>query len=297
MTAVTVIGDALLDVRVAPARPPRIGGDVPASIRLGPGGQGANLAVRLARRGIEVRLACALGDDSAGSVVREALAREDVSLLEAAAAGTGSVVVLLDASGERTMLSDRVPLAARIDPATMPPSEWLAVSGYVLLEADASRLVERLARLRCRRMLIGCSLDGPDVEGWAARAAAFRPDLLVLNAEEATALGGAAAEVAARIGVPVAVVTDPDGAHAAVGGAMVTVAAPVADDPMVDTAGAGDAFAAALLAVLLRSAWPPATGTLEAALAAGAAAGVATTRVAGAQGRIRGENGAGRLEP
>jgi sugar/nucleoside kinase (ribokinase family) len=294
VAAVNVIGDALLDVQVAPSGPPRAGGDVPAAVRLGPGGQGANLAVRLARRGIDVRLACVIGDDPAGSIVRDAMVDESVTLLGAPVAGTGSVVVILDATGERTMLSDRVPLASRLDPAALPPADWLLVSGYLLLEADASRLVGGLARVGSRRMLVGCSLDGSDVDGWAARATALRPDLLVLNADEAAALAGTAAEVARRIGVPVVVVTDPSGAHAVVAGtATVTVAASQADGPVLDTTGAGDAFAAALLAHLVRSGWPPAARTVKVALAAAAVAGVATTRVAGAQGRIRGEGGAG----
>ena len=52
MTRVVVIGDATLDVTVAPAEPMRHGGDVAAAIRLAPGGQGANVAVRLARRAV-----------------------------------------------------------------------------------------------------------------------------------------------------------------------------------------------------------------------------------------------------
>lgn len=296
MASVTVIGDALLDVQVAPARPPLPGGDVPASVRLRPGGQGANLAVRLARRGVEVHLACALGDDPAGAIVRETLAREGVHLASTKAAdATGSVVVLLDPDRERTMLSDRVPLAPRIHAATLPPADWLVVSGYLLLEADASRLVDDLGRLTSRCLLVGCSLDPAEVPDWTARASAIGPDLLVLNAEEAALLGGDAADVAARLGVPAVVVTDRAGARAVAAGTTAEVAAPPADGPLVDTTGAGDAFAAALLAELAGGSWPPLGVALEAALAVAAAAGVAATRVAGAQGSISGERAAGRL--
>jgi len=63
---ITVIGDSTLDVTVRPAEAPRAGGDVPASISLAPGGQGANVAVRLARAGIDVRLATAIGGNLLG---------------------------------------------------------------------------------------------------------------------------------------------------------------------------------------------------------------------------------------
>ena len=55
-----VVGDALLDVRVTTLGPTRHGSDVPAEVHLRPGGQGSNLAVRLARRGLEVSLACGI---------------------------------------------------------------------------------------------------------------------------------------------------------------------------------------------------------------------------------------------
>ena len=95
---VTVIGDALLDVRALPATPLRPGADVPASIDLGPGGQGANVAVRLARRGVPTRLVCRIGPDAAGDLLRRALAADGVEVLDLGAERTGAVVVLVDAA-------------------------------------------------------------------------------------------------------------------------------------------------------------------------------------------------------
>ena len=80
---VAVLGDALLDVSLDPVEPMRRGGDVPATVRLAPGGQGANLAVRLARRGVRARLACGLGDDPVGRLLREGLEAEGVEVLAA----------------------------------------------------------------------------------------------------------------------------------------------------------------------------------------------------------------------
>src|SRR6187200_420412 len=135
-TAITVVGDALLDVHVVPAQPPRPSGDARAEVRLEPGGQGANVAVRLARRRLPVRLVCALGTDAAGSLIRERLGSEGVEVRGVAVPATGAVVVLLDAMGERTMLSQRMPFAMLLG-ELLAEAGWLVVSGYLLLEPEA----------------------------------------------------------------------------------------------------------------------------------------------------------------
>src|SRR5688500_16468324 len=107
---ITVIGDSLLDVHVVPWEAPRPGGDVPAEIRLGPGGQGGNVAIRLARQGLRVRLASAIGTDTIGGLLRAWLGAEGIELADLGAEDSGAVVVVLDERRERTMLSQRVPL-------------------------------------------------------------------------------------------------------------------------------------------------------------------------------------------
>ena len=192
-TAITVIGDALLDVHVVPAQPPRPGGDVPAEIRLEPGGQGANVSVRLARRGLPVRLVCALGPDAAGNLLRERLAADGVEVVDLAASATGAVVVLLDAARERTMLSQRVPLAMGLRPELLAEADWLVVSGYLLLERAAGISASGDSP---RRVLLGCSLASTEVAGWLEAALALRPHLAVLNAAEARAICGVDASAA-----------------------------------------------------------------------------------------------------
>ncbi|HJP70319.1 MAG TPA: carbohydrate kinase family protein [Candidatus Limnocylindria bacterium] len=281
---VLVVGDALLDVQVSPAQPMRPGADVPAAIQLEPGGQGANLAVRLARRGVLVRLRCAIGGDPAGDLVRSALARDGVTLDALDASATGSVVVLVDGRGQRTMLSQRVPLLGA--PLATGDAEWLVVSGYALLEPSDLRG----DRMPERRAVAGCALEVTQVEGFRSRLGTLAPGLLVLNAEEATALSRGAANPALALADAfraIVVVTEADGARAAIAGATLRVS----HEPVVaiDTTGAGDAFAAALIAELIGTTWPPAADALEPALAVAAAAARAVTQVAGAQARVDGE--------
>lgn len=281
MTApgVVVIGDALLDVTARPATPVRVGADVPANIRLGCGGQGANLAVRLARQGIEVALICGLGDDAAGSLVTDALRAEGVRLNPVPVEATGSVVILLDEDGERTMLSQRAPLVAAIDP---PAGAWTVVSGYCFLETDAAAFARTLADLASVRVVVGCTVPEPSREDWRAAVAAARPDLLVLNRDEAMAMAPTD-DLGTRT-----VVTASDAITCSIGGTRLTIAVPPGP-PAADTTGAGDAFAAALVAGLMAVPWPPPGAAFEAAVRTAVMVAGQVARAPGALARVAAE--------
>jgi sugar/nucleoside kinase (ribokinase family) len=286
--AVTVIGDALLDVQVAPEGAPRTGGDVPAEIRLGPGGQGANFAIRLARQGIAVTLVAPLADDAAGTLVREALALDGVMLRAVPASSTGSVVVLRATDGGRTMLSQRVAFGESVTPDLLADAAWVVISGYLLLEPRGGALAGLLAGLAPRRALVGCSVPPDGIETWRAAAAALRPDLLILNRHERSALGH-------QLVAGITAITDADGATLTTDGVSFRADAP-AGPPAVDTTGAGDAFAAGLLAAIADADWPPGEDLLRGALAQAVELASAVARVEGAQAAVAGERPA-RLAP
>jgi len=279
--AVVVIGDALLDVQVAPRGPMPSGGDVPAEIRLGPGGQGANLAIRLARQRISVRLVASLADDTAGSIVREALAVDGVVLRAVPASSTGSVVVLRGPDGQRTMLSQRVSFGASVTPDLFADADWVVISGYLLLEPGAGTLAGRIGTGNARRALIGCSVPADGVEAWRDAAAAVRPDLLVLNRHEQSSLGQS-------LEAGMTVITDAGGATLTTGGRTLRADAPPGP-PAVDTTGAGDAFAAGLLAAVAATDWLPGEDLLGGALAAAVELASAVARADGAQAAVAGE--------
>ncbi|MGH2416820.1 MAG: carbohydrate kinase family protein [Candidatus Limnocylindria bacterium] len=281
MTRAVVLGDAVLDVVVRPSALPRAGADVPATIRLGAGGQGANLAVRLARRGVATELVCGLGTDPGAELVRHAIEPDGVRLRSVQVDGTGSVVILLDDAGERTMLSHRAPFAGAVDPAELPASDWTVVSGYLLLERGAERLAGALARRTGRRALVGCAVPEADVAAWTDAATALRPHLVILNRDEAAALDPTPS-------APLVVVTDADGATATTAPHSVSLRA--APGPAaLDTTGAGDAFAATLIAALDPDTWPPDRAAIVEALAAAVSLASAVAYEPGAQARVAGE--------
>jgi ribokinase len=286
VTEVAVVGDALLDVSASPVGPIRPGADVPADVRVGAGGQGANLAVRLARRGIDVVLVCALGDDAAGALLRASLAADGVRLSAVPAGATGSVVVLVDGTGERTMLSDRRSFGLSAGRQLPPDVAWLMVSGYVLLEPEAIATARSLAETSARRVLVGCAVPRDAVPAWRGAAEALRPDLVILNRAEHAALAEGS-ELAAAL-----VVTDAGGANASIGALTAAAEAP-RGEPAVDSTGAGDAFAAALVAALSRAKWPPSRATLEASLAEAVAMAGAVAHTPGAQARVATERAGG----
>jgi sugar/nucleoside kinase (ribokinase family) len=281
---VVVVGDLAVDVVVAPGSPPVAGADVPARIVMTAGGAGANAAAWLAARGVDVTLVARVGDDVAGRAAVAELAGAGVRPVVAVDpdAPTATVVVLVGAGGERTMLSDRG-AAARLSPADLPPLDGvghLHLSGYVL-GAASSRAAGLAAVAAARAAGASTSLDpqalGAFPDGLLPRLGGV--DLLLPNAAELAAFTGSPdpRSAAALLDVAAAVVVTDGRAGATWVGrdGTWTVPAPAVD--VVDATGAGDAFDAGLLAAWLSGAGP------EAALQAGYAAGAEAVSRRGAR--------------
>jgi ribokinase len=287
---ILVIGDLLLDVVVAPTGPIRTDGDIPAAVSLLPGGQGGNLAVRLARRGRSVRLVAALGDDTHGTMLRAACAADGVSLDARRAGRSGVVVILLEPDGRRSMLSDRAQgLAGRV---IRGDEAAIVCSGYALLGTTGGDLARELAgrRAECRLVILGSAVaSSKDAGELVARIHAASPDLVVCNRDEAADLLAIDEPDLARLAhgfgehlETVAVVTDPRLGSAS-SRADVGIAGTVETAPPRDATGAGDAYAAALVDALLDSSWPPTSTALARAMRAGAELAAQVVGVVGAQ--------------
>lgn len=274
-----VVGDVATDVVAVLAGDPAPGSDRPAAIRSRGGGAGANVAVHLAQLGTPVLLAGCIGDDAAGAGLAAELtiAGVDLALRAVPGAATGTIISLVEPGGQRSMLADRgANLALLPEDVPVPAAGGhLHLSGYTLL--DPRPRAAGLAALSAA-VAAGCTvsidpassgpLRGYGVERWLADTAAAT--LLLPNAEEARLLTGcadvsdAARTLAGRHPV-VAVTLGADGALWAAGDVLVH--RPAHPTQVVDTTGAGDAFAAGLLAVWLADRDADPGGALDAGLA------------------------------
>jgi ribokinase len=253
--------------------------DRPAAIRTRGGGAGANVAAHLARLGTAVVLAGCIGDDAAGAGLAAELAAAGVALRlrTVPGAATGTIVSLVEPDGQRSMLADRgANLELRPDDVPAPrPGGHLHLSGYTLLDPGS-----RGAGLVALETAVdaGCtvSLDpastGPlaryGVDRWLVDTAGAT--LLLPNADEARLLTGCtdesdAARALARRHRIVAVSLGADGALWASGDLLLHRPAHPTD--VLDTTGAGDAFAAGLLAAWLTAPEVDAAVALDAGLA------------------------------
>jgi ribokinase len=303
---VVVVGDCLFDVTVRPAGPIADGGDTAASIELLPGGSGANVAVRLARRGVRVRLGAPLGDDAAGRLLAERLAADGVELASLPADRTGVVVSLIAADGERTLLSGRVAfprgLAVRHALRRMVAGAgWAHLSGHALIDATGGDAVAASAGSLPAGVVR--SADAGGVTGPAAaavlcdRLGTAGVSLVLASRAEAgwllahapggeTPLPQLAGDLARRTGSAALVTGGREGSAAALGTLALAMPAYAPDAPMVDATGAGDAYAAAAIAVLAEAGWPPDEARLRRAMAAGSELASRVVRVLGAQAAV-----------
>ncbi|MEU4420363.1 PfkB family carbohydrate kinase [Actinoplanes sp. NPDC024001] len=288
-----VVGDLVTDVLVEQNGPIQVGSDTGAAIRIAGGGQAANTAAWLAHTGRQVTLIAAIGDDVAG---RDRVAELEASGVRCAVrvhpdVATGSVVVLTSPD-ERTMITDRG-ASLLLDPehvteviSAAPAGGHVHLSGYPLLHAG-SRPAGLAALAAAARRGLTVSVDAASAAPLrAAGAPAFLDwvrdaDLLLCNQDEADVLAGpgAAEDQASRLTAHVRNAVVKQGAAGARWSGRDGVVASWASArvPVKDPTGAGDAFAAGLLA-----AWCSGNGP-EAALAAGAALGAAAVARIGAR--------------
>lgn len=249
-TTIAVVGSANADLHLGVARLPAAGDTVlAADARWLPGGKGANQASAAARLGASVAFIGAVGDDAAADIALGGLADDGVELSAVrriAGLPTGVAVVAVDAVGENAIIVAAGANAGLTAEDVIVPPHCRAV--LVSLE---------IAGPAAERALVGAKDVGAIAVLNAAPADACTPrlielaDVIVANEGEAAAIadGAGLAELAARTGATIVATAGPAGVRAATpGGEELHV--PALPTDVVDTVGAGDCFAAALVVAL-----------------------------------------------
>ncbi|WP_084960409.1 carbohydrate kinase family protein [Thermoactinospora rubra] len=280
--ALLVIGDVVTDVVALHGTPIAAGSDIPADISMRPGGSGANTAAWAAHLGGDVRLLARVGSDS-GEWHTAELARTGVRPLVRVDPDhpTAVVISMVDVTGERSMLTNRgaggLLSVEDWDERVLEGVGHLHLSAYTLFAEPGLRLA-RLAMATAAGRGIPISVDPASTEplrefGVERFLAETAPaGLIIPNLDEALLLTGAptperaAAALGERYGTAV-VKLGARGALAASRGRVVARAEGAAVR-VVDSTGAGDAFAAGYLVARLRGADQQVA--LEAGIAAGA---------------------------
>jgi sugar/nucleoside kinase (ribokinase family) len=235
------------------------------------------VALDLVALGVDVILSSAVGDDAIGDrVVAELTAGgvETACVRRVPGAATGSMVVMVEPDGERTMVGTRGASARfELDASMLLASQaqvpsWVHVSGYMLLDEVMSSRCDTLVAASIERG-IPCSLD---LEGGARlRSAPLKWSLVFGNASETAAWFGTSdldTLARRRPGAFEALVV-----KAGADGCVLIEGSTVTRVPAAgrveggDSTGAGDAFDAGFIAARVRGA------SRKAACMAGNAAG------------------------
>jgi ribokinase len=256
-TPLVVVGAINVDLTARVQRAPAAGETVSGGIlSRQPGGKGANQAAAAARLGARVRLIGAVGDDDAGDQMRRHLGAVgvDISGVQRTADATGTALIVVDDSGENSIVVCPGANTA-IDPERIPDVSGAAVLAQLEVDID---VVERVAF---------------DTDGFfALNVSPVRPlpdvllrrvDLFIVNEHEYAQLPEL------RMRPLVAVTLGAEGAILLRDGVEIARAKAPATS-VVSSVGAGDAFAAALTVALLRG--HDAQTALATACAVGAAA-------------------------
>jgi len=245
------VGDLIEDVVVWLPGPVALGSDTEVSITRARGGSAANVAAAAVRSGGAARFVGQLGDDELAHRLLHGLATTGVDVVARHGGRTGSIIVLVDSTGERTMLTDRAAATELAD----PEPAWL--DGVAVLHLPAYSLFkERLARscLTLAAMAKGrgiplsidpsssALLEQYGVDRFKALLADLQPAILFPNADEAALLGDGPPD-----GVDLVVEKHgPDAVRLITAHGVTEVPVPPVSG-VVDTTGAGDAFAAGFL--------------------------------------------------
>ena len=278
------IGDLIEDVVVWLSAEPNLGTDTDSIIQRTRGGSAANVAMFAALTGTESRFIGQVGNDALGQQLCLSLQQAGVDVRVVSEGRTGSIVVLVQPNGERTFLTDRGVAShlSLVDASLIASVGILHVPSYSLVTeplASTSLLYIKAAQSLGAVISVDASstsvLEHFGVARYKSLIQSIQPQVFLCNEDEASLL-----RVGATEGMPGAALTViKRGAHSTLAIShnnehCEVAVAPVAN--IVDTTGAGDAFAAGFLPAFV------ATNDVESAIARGHAVAARVLRSPGA---------------
>ncbi len=257
-TLLGAVGDLVEDVVVHLLEDVNVASDTRSVVTRRRGGSAANMIEAACRAGGRARFIGQVGDDPTGRWLTEQLEAVGADVVVRWRGRTGTIVVLVDPSGERTMLADRAACTELTDPdlAWLDGLHTLHIPYYSLVGEPLAATTTTLAQW-CNERGIRVSVDassaallqhdGADVA--LDRMAALRPDVVLANELEAEVLG--AGLHPDRLGGATVVVKHGSAPAVVLQHGLDAITVPgVRLDDVRDTTGAGDAFAAGLLLAL-----------------------------------------------
>jgi len=252
------VGDLVEDVIVRLHEEIHAASDTRSTVTRRRGGSAANVVESACRAGWPARFIGQVGDDPTGRSLTDQLVAVGAEVAVRRAGRTGTVIVLVAADGERTMLADRAACTelADPDPAWLDGLHTLHVPWYSLMVGplrESALTMARWAGERGIRVSVDLSssalLTAATPDAVAADLHRIGADIVVANEQEAAAMGALMTPEA--LGTRIVVVKHGgDPAVVSERGRADVVVPAIGLDDVRDTTGAGDAFAAGLLCAL-----------------------------------------------
>lgn len=255
------IGDLVEDVVVRLSSDIALRTDTDVAIYRRRGGSAANVAAEAARWGAASRFVGMVGSDATGAALVEQMRVAGVDTRVRRRGRTGTIVVLVEPGGERSMLPDR---GASIDLEEVALKDldgitWLHVPAYSLVvEPLASAAIGAIDFVRSTGGTVSIDasstaiIERIGIGSFMDLLSSLNPNVVFCNEEEGALLGVERTNGLPGVGLTVVKAGSRPADAYQEGSLIATVPAIVVDD-VRDTTGAGDAFAAGFITAAMVS--------------------------------------------